>query len=172
MRCCLLNNRPMSNCFKHFSPHKQSGTLLGKLMARCQDIYIHLIILERDSWLRKTDQNFCKGSGSGCTAAPLSLPCVLSNTAHLSVQWQYTKPAQINGGTDTKTVPASKTKGQCAGNTPNTSILANRVRSCEYAVSIYQYTIRCLQILQNLHNNFASIHLKFSENLRYWPCWR
>ena len=31
-----------------------------------------------------------------------------------------TKPAQINGGTDNKTVPTSKAKGQCAGSTPNT----------------------------------------------------
>ena len=30
---------------------------------------------------------------------------------------------------DTKTVPASKTKGKCAGNTPNTLILANRPTS-------------------------------------------
>ena len=33
---------------------------------------------------------------------------VLSNTPHLPVQWQYTKPAQINIGTDTDVVPASK----------------------------------------------------------------
>ena len=43
-------------------------------------------------------------------------------------QWQHTKPAQLNGGTDTK-MPASQTKGKCAGNTPNTLILANRTRS-------------------------------------------
>ena len=48
--------------------------------------------------------------------------------AHFPVQWQYTKPAQINSGTDSKTVPTSKIKGQCAGNTPNTSILANSPR--------------------------------------------
>ena len=42
---------------------------------------------------------------------PLSLPCVMSNTAHV--------PAQING-TDDKTVSASNIKGQCAGNKPNT----------------------------------------------------
>ena len=45
------------------------------------------------------------------------------------MQWQHTKPAQLNGGTDTKTVPASKIKGKCAGNTPETLILANRPRS-------------------------------------------
>ena len=55
------------------------------------------------------------GSGSPQRNATLSLPCVLSNTARLLVQWQYTKPARHNGGTDTKTVPASKTKGKCAG---------------------------------------------------------
>ena len=60
--------------------------------------------------------------------APLSLPCALSNTAHLPAQRQHKKPAQLNGGMDTKTVPASKTKGKCAGNTPNTSILANAER--------------------------------------------
>ena len=78
--------------------------------------------------------------------APLLLPCVLSNTAHLSEQWQYTKPAQINSGTDTKTVPASKTKGQCVRNTPYTLILANRVRSSEYAVSIYQLWARSVLV--------------------------
>ena len=61
--------------------------------------------------------------------APLSLPCVLSNTAYLPVQWKHTKPAQLKGGMDTETVPASKTKSKCAGNTPNTLILANRLRS-------------------------------------------
>ena len=71
--------------------------------------------------------NRSKGHGSGCTTAPqrnapLSLLRVLSNTAH------HTKPAQLYGGTDTK-MPASKTKGKCAGNTPNTFILANRRRS-------------------------------------------
>ena len=65
-----------------------------------------------------------KGHGSGCTNspqrnAPRSLPCVLSNTARLLVQWQHTIPAQLNGETDNKTVPASKTKGKRAGNTPN-----------------------------------------------------
>ena len=37
--------------------------------------------------------------------------------------------AQIDNGTDTKTVPASKIKGQCTGDTPYTLILANRPRS-------------------------------------------
>ena len=36
------------------------------------------------------------------------------------MQGQYTKPAQINSATDSKTVPASNIKGQCTGNTPNT----------------------------------------------------
>ena len=54
-----------------------------------------------------------------------SAECTTIFTAHLPVQWQYTKPAHTNGGTDTKTVPASKTKGECACNTPNTLILAN-----------------------------------------------
>ena len=44
--------------------------------------------------------------------------------ANIPVQWQNTKPAQINDGTDTKTEPASKIKGQCAWLTPNTLILA------------------------------------------------
>ena len=35
-----------------------------------------------------------------------------------------TIPAQINGGTDVKTVP-----GQCAGNAPNTLMSANRPRN-------------------------------------------
>ena len=71
---------------------------------------------------------FTRSKGHGHGNAPLFLPCVLSNTAHLPVQWQHTKPAQLNGWTDTK-IPASKTKGKYAGNTPNTLILANRPRS-------------------------------------------
>ena len=59
--------------------------------------------------------------------ASVYLPCVLSNTAQNPVQWQYTKPKQLNDGTDSKSVPASKIKGQCAGNeSSNTLILAHR----------------------------------------------
>ena len=32
------------------------------------------------------------------------------------------QPAQIHSGPDSKTMPASKTKGQCTGNIPNTLI--------------------------------------------------
>ena len=53
--------------------------------------------------------------------------CVLANTANLPVQWQHTKPAQLNGETDTK-MPASRTKGKCAGNTPSTLIFAPGLR--------------------------------------------
>ena len=49
------------------------------------------------------------------------------------MQRQYTKPAQINSGTDSKTVPASKVKAQCTGNTPDTLIIANRPRSEVYS---------------------------------------
>ena len=56
-----------------------------------------------------------------CTSI-FTLPCVLSYNAHLPAQWQHTKPAQLNGGTDSKIVPASNTEGQSAGNTPNTLI--------------------------------------------------
>ena len=77
-----------------------------------------------------------KGHGSGWTTALSRMHrylYLLSNTARLLVQWQHTKPAQLlNRGTDTKTVPASKTKGKCAGNTPNTLILANRPRNDTY----------------------------------------
>ena len=44
--------------------------------------------------------------------------------ANLPVQWQYAKPAPINGKTDTKTVPASQIKCLSAWLTPNTLILA------------------------------------------------
>ena len=54
---------------------------------------------------------------------------LLSNTAHLLVQWQYAKPAQIFSGADTKTVPPFKMKGQCAGNKPNPLVSANRPRN-------------------------------------------
>ena len=53
-------------------------------------------------------------------AASLSLPSVLSNTAHLPVQWQHTKPSQIKSWLDLKKVHASMIEGQCAGYTPNT----------------------------------------------------
>ena len=46
-----------------------------------------------------------------CTA--IFTVCIV--TAHLPLQRQITKPACINGGTDSRTVPASKI---CAGNTP------------------------------------------------------
>ena len=43
--------------------------------------------------------------------APLTLfPCVLSNTAHLPAQWQYTEPAQINSGPDQKSMCWQHTK--------------------------------------------------------------
>ena len=63
------------------------------------------------------------------TECNVFLRCILSNTAHFPVQWQYTKLSQINSGLDLKTVIASKIKGQCAGYTPNTLILANTPRS-------------------------------------------
>ena len=58
-----------------------------------------------------------------CVQQPLA-KCTTIFTTCLAffVQWQYTKPAQINSETDSKTVPASKIKR--AGNTPNTLILA------------------------------------------------
>ena len=55
-----------------------------------------------------------------CTA--IFTVCIAEHHAHLFVQWQYTKPAHINSETDSKTVTASKIK--CAGNTPNTLIIA------------------------------------------------
>ena len=39
--------------------------------------------------------------------ASLALPRALSNTAHLPVQRQHTKPAQLNSGTDSETVFAT-----------------------------------------------------------------
>ena len=56
-----------------------------------------------------------KGHGSGCSVAVLSLPCVLSNTVHLLVQWQHTKPAQLNG----KRIPR-----QCPHPRPKANVLA------------------------------------------------
>ena len=84
-----------------------------------------------DSWILAENLLFTrsKGHGSGCTTAYSGMHRYLYRVYSLSVQWQHTKPAQLNGGTDTKTVPASKTKGKYAGNTPNTLILANRPRS-------------------------------------------
>ena len=52
-----------------------------------------------------------------CTA--IFTMCIVEHGSPFLVQWQYTKPAHINGGTNTKTVPASKIKGQCNFNTPN-----------------------------------------------------
>ena len=75
----------------------------------------------------------------------LSLPCVLSNTAHLPVHWQQTKPVQLNGGTDTKTVPASKIKGQCSDNTPNTLILANKL---PWFVCVIEVTTMVMSVQQ------------------------
>ena len=74
-----------------------------------------------------------KGHGSCCTTTLRGMHFYLyrvyfltSNTTHLSVQWQST----------------SKTKRQCAGNTPNTLILANRpicnrqVQTCHYVLKL------------------------------------
>ena len=52
--------------------------------------------------------NRSKGHGSGCTTALIGMHRypyrVLFNTAHLPVQWHHTKSAQLNGGTNSKTV--------------------------------------------------------------------
>ena len=50
------------------------------------------------------------------------------------MQRQHTKPAQLNDGMDTK-MPASKSKGKCAGNTPNTLILVNRPRGFSWEIN-------------------------------------
>ena len=42
------------------------------------------------------------------------------------------KTCQLNIGTDSKTVPASKTEGKCAGNTSNISILVMVLSYTEY----------------------------------------
>ena len=55
-----------------------------------------------------------------CTA--ILTVCILPNTAHLPVQWQYTKPSQLSSEMASKSVPASKIKDQCAGNAPNTDL--------------------------------------------------
>ena len=80
--------------------------------------------------------NRSKGHGSGIQRSPLSgmlrfLNVCVVEYSPLPLQWQYTTvttPAPINSGTVTKTVPAYKIKGQCAGNTPtmaNTLIFAD-----------------------------------------------
>ena len=86
--------------------------------------------------------NRSKGHGGDFTTAlngmhRYLLILVLSNTAHLPVQGQYTKPAQINSGTDTKTVQASMIEGQCAGDTPNTLIFI-RLRNDSKPATISQ----------------------------------
>ena len=53
-----------------------------------------------------------KGHGSGCTTAISGVygylkQCTLSNTSHLPMQWQNTKPAQLISGRDTFVVPTS-----------------------------------------------------------------
>ena len=53
-------------------------------------------------------------------AQQLSLPCAMSTTVRLPVQWQNTNPAQFISEIDNKTVPKSKIKARCVGNTPNT----------------------------------------------------
>ena len=61
-----------------------------------------------------------------CTA--IFTVCIVEHP-HLPVQRQHTKPTHSNSGMDSKTVPASKIKGQCAANRPDTLIVANRSRS-------------------------------------------
>ena len=76
--------------------------------------------------------------------------CVLSNSADLNVQWKYTKPAPINGRTDTKTVPASKTNVNVLA-THSTLFLFNRSKGhgsgCTTSLSgmhSYLYHLYCL----------------------------
>ena len=74
-------------------------------------------------------------------------------TAHLPVQWHYAKPAQLNSERDPNTVLASKiNKGQYAGNTQNTVILANRLRS-----DLLKYNQRYNCLLNNLWLHAALI---------------
>ena len=78
---------------------------------------------------KKKGASDTKGHGSGCTTALSGMHLyvdqyVMSNTAQFPLQWQYTNPAHIISITDTNTVPASKIKAHCAGNIPNTLMLA------------------------------------------------
>ena len=128
MRCCLLNNRPMSNCFKHLSQHKQIVVFCSEnsAMARCQDIHIHQNILKRDSWLRKTDQNFCfievremvvavRQPSSECTAIftmciVLHRPSPCAVTIHKTrtdQRWNWQYQNRANGWGSHKYCPAT-----------------------------------------------------------------
>ena len=69
---------------------------------------------------------------------------------------QYTKPAQINSGTDSKTAPASKIKGQGAGNALNTLILANRPRSDLSTLLRGNYCVDCGTVLRMIQSNPSS----------------
>ena len=94
-----------------------------------------------------------KGHGSGCKTA-LSVThchhyrvyCLTPPTSLCSDNTQNLH--QINGGTDTKTVPTTKTKGQCAGNTPNTLILANRPRSDNGSLYSWGFAVSFVQLPQ------------------------
>ena len=83
-----------------------------------------------------------KGHGSGFTMTLSGIHRYLYRMHCLIpppslAQRQYTKPAQINCGTDSTTVPASKIKGNCAGNTSKTLIIATRTRSVQYIAAVY-----------------------------------
>ena len=76
----------------------------------------------------------CESHGSGWTTALdgmhrylYGVYCPTPPTSLFSDK--LTKHSQIKSGTDSITVPASKIKGQCAGNTPKALISAHRPRS-------------------------------------------
>ena len=96
------------------------------------------------------------------------------------MQWQYIKPAQINGGRDTKTVPASNIKGQCAGKTPNTLILAYRLRSNRKYTYLMTFTDSWLCFLSSnfkgqITNSSQYVHVlgvdMYQTSISMWIQW-
>ena len=97
----VYGHTPDSSVHTNEHTHVYTGLLLGLVYT-----FARYILLFKRS----------EGHGSGYKTARSGM-LVLSNTARLPVQWQYTKPVQINSWTNSKTVPTSKIKSQCVGNT-------------------------------------------------------
>ena len=131
-RCCRMREK-----------NTTKWLLLRKSQTRLEPhCHTHIIVNVASALTRVLELdllfNRSKGHGSGCTTALSGMHRYLYRVhcltppASLCSDNTQNLLSSINGGTDTKTVPASKAKGNCAGNTPDTLILANSPRRKGY----------------------------------------
>ena len=113
--------------------------------------------------------------------APLSSACVLSNTAHLPVQWQDIKPSQINSVVNSKKVPASNLNFHANTDTymyPCFSLKYGCITKNIKRVSIPSVTLLCslreiaipwsTQCLQTIYSMEDKFKLLYTRKFRPW----